>query len=726
MKANSKNAVKARISAKANPSTPNSTANLAQKSAKIISAEQNYLQSKAKLYMLKCFVELDCFTRFITKCSYNYDEIAEFLGFYHLCDSKETYQADRKLIKAKVLDLCENALCALQKSQKQGKFGRHKVLEENLSLLQETLHLNSVEFALLELIVIAEEVPAFKDFLETYEKIGRREVALVISQILGCSCKDMLVALHNDSILMKMQIISPRNHSLETALSFNDSDFIDILLSEYGDKNALTRNFATPCGKTTLTKDDYAYIKELDLLLSYLKQALMRKKSGVNILLYGAPGTGKTEFAKLLAQSVNAKLNKVKTSDEDGDATDGVHRLNSYLLAQKFLEPSENILLYDEVEDILNSSIHEKRLKHKAFLNESLENNAVATIWISNDIYRVDRAIIRRFDFVLEAKVPKDEIREQILHKICGDKLDEKAYKFAKKARNLAPAVIKRAYDISSVVEGDFSANFTTLIKNTLKAQEGRRLQWGKKKKTKAQKIELPQSYSAEFINAGVDVEALASGIVVNANARICLYGLSGTGKSAYARYIAQKLERPCIVKSASDLKSCWLGESEKNIAKAFKEAKKKKAVLVFDEVDSFLRDRNGAVRSWEVSEVNEMLVQMEKFDGIFIATTNLMDGLDKAALRRFDLKLEFKALNEEQRVRLFERECELLPLFCEANAKARVARLECLTPGDFAAVKRQHKFTPLKSAEDFYERLCEEVRVKDLKRENSKAGFFA
>lgn len=725
MKANNKNAAKARTSAKANPSTPNSTANLAQKSAKIISAEQNYLQSKAKLYMLKCFVELDCFTRFITKCSYNYDEIAEFLGFYHLCDSKETYQADRKLIKAKVLDFCENALCTLQKSQKQGKFGRHKVLEENLSLLQETLHLNSVEFALLELIVIVEEVPAFKDFLETYEKIGRREVALVISQILGCSCKDMLVAMHNDSILMKMQIISSRNHSLETALSFNDSDFIDILLSEYGDKNALTRNFATPCGKTTLTKDDYAYIKELDLLLSYLKQALMRKKSGVNILLYGAPGTGKTEFAKLLAQNVNAKLHKVKTSDEDGDATDGVHRLNSYLLAQKFLEPSENILLYDEVEDILNSSIHEKRLKHKAFLNESLENNAVATIWISNDIYRVDRAIIRRFDFVLEAKVPKDEIREQILHKICGDKLDEKAYKFAKKARNLAPAVIKRAYDISSVVEGDFSANFTTLIKNTLKAQEGRHLQWGKKKKTKAQKIELPQSYSAEFINAGVDVEALASGIVVNANARICLYGLSGTGKSAYARYIAQKLERPCIVKSASDLKSCWLGESEKNIAKAFKEAKKKKAVLVFDEVDSFLRDRNGAVRSWEVSEVNEMLVQMEKFDGIFIATTNLMDGLDKAALRRFDLKLEFKALNEEQRVRLFERECELLHLPCEADTKAQIARLECLTPGDFAAVKRQHKFTPLKSAEDFYERLCEEVRVKDLKRENAKAGFF-
>ena len=543
--------------------------------------------------------------------------------------------------------------------------------------------------------------------------------------MIECSYKETAAALHKEGILKKMSIIETRlRGDLHSMLRFDDSDFIDILFSEYGCKDTLTRNFATPCGQSALSKSDYTYIKEFDLVQNYLKQALAQKKSGVNILLYGKPGTGKTEFAKLIAQSVGAKLHKVKSSDDEGEATDGTQRLNSYLLAQQFLEPSCNILLYDEVEDILSSSKRERRLYNKAFLNESLENNAVATIWITNNITSIDNAIIRRFDFVLEAKVAKKETREQILRKICGDKLDKKAFDFAKKAKNLAPAVIKKAYDISVALDGDFSANFITLIKNTLKAQESKH-KWGKKK-SKTEQIELPQSYSLEFINANADVESIASGIVQNANARICFYGLSGTGKSAYARYIAKKLNRPCLVKSASDLKSCWLGESEKNIAKAFKEAQRKGAVLVFDEVDSFLQDRSSAVRSWEISEVNEMLVQMEKFEGVFIATTNLMDGLDKACLRRFDLKLEFKALDESQRIRLFEKECELLNLPCQKDAKAQIAKLECLAPGDFAAVKRQHKFSPLQNAKDFYERLCEEVKVKDLKRENTKAGFFA
>lgn len=137
------------------------------------------------------------------------------------------------------------------------------------------------------------------------------------------------------------------------------------------------------------------------------------------------------------------------------------------------------------------------------------------------------------------------------------------------------------------------------------------------------------------------------------------------------------------------------------------------------------MRDRNTAVRGFEASKVNEMLTQMEKFDGIFIATTNLMDMLDKAALRRFDLKLEFKALNPKQRVKLFKKECELLKLV-DSGESAKISRLEFLSAGDFAAVKRQMKFAPIKNANDFYERLCKEVQVKDLQGLNSRAGFIA
>lgn len=683
----------------------------------LIKEQRSYLENKAKLYMLRCLVDERNTFYFISHSDYQYESIAEFIGFNAVCKSKD--KQDKNKYKQDIRQFCLNELKNLQKS----KLGQHKVLEHNLNLLQKSLNLNPIEVVFVELVVLREEVIAFGNFIEAYENFGYRENTLMISQMLDCDFRDVAMALHKDSVLRKMGILD----SYRNRYSFEDRSFLDILLSEYGDKSSFVKNFVTACDKTTLSKSDYAYIKEFDLLTQYLKTALSKQKSGVNILIYGVAGTGKTELAKLLAQSVNAKLHKVKTANDE-EVEDGIGRISSYLFAQKFLEPSENIVLYDEVEDILNSDKAEKRLKNKAFLNEILETNAVATIWITNNIYSIDNAIIRRFDFVLEAKIPKKSIKEQILFKICGDKLDKKAFKFALKAPNLAPAVIKRACEVSLMLKGDFSSHFTTLIKNTLKAQGRSDFSLFKSKKKKSKKgknTELPQSYSLEFVNTNCDLKSVVKGIKANENARICLYGVSGTGKSAFAKYLAKELKRPCIIKSVSDLESCYVGSTEKNIAKAFKEAKKQKAVLVFDEVDSFLRDRNTAVRGFEASKVNEMLTQMEKFDGIFIATTNLMDMLDKAALRRFDLKLEFKALNPKQRVKLFKKECKLLKLV-DSGESAKISRLEFLSAGDFAAVKRQMKFAPIKNANDFYERLCKEVQVKDLQGLNSRAGFIA
>ena len=79
--------------------------------------------------------------------------------------------------------------------------------------------------------------------------------------------------------------------------------------------------------------------------------------------------------------------------------------------------------------------------------------------------------------------------------------------------------------------------------------------------------------------------------------------------------------------------------------------------VLLLDEVDSFLSERTQARHSWERTQANELLQQMERYPGIFIAATNLMSGIDTTALRRFDFKLNFRALTPAQRLRLFARE---------------------------------------------------------------------
>ena len=186
-------------------------------------------------------------------------------------------------------------------------------------------------------------------------------------------------------------------------------------------------------------------------------------------------------------------------------------------------------------------------------------------------------------------------------------------------------------------------------------------------------------------------------------------------------------MDVPLVVKRASDLMSKWVGENEKNIARAFKQAEEDGALLLIDEVDTFLQDRRGSRASWEVSLVNEMLTQMESFSGVFIASTNLMDGLDQAALRRFDLKVKFDFLKPAQACELLHRHCKSLAVSPpQPHELARLARLSKLTPGDFAAVARQARFRPITSCDNMVAALEAECAVKEgAQRTKTVMGFL-
>ncbi|MCK5881917.1 MAG: AAA family ATPase, partial [Sinobacterium sp.] len=224
-----------------------------------------------------------------------------------------------------------------------------------------------------------------------------------------------------------------------------------------------------------------------------------------------------------------------------------------------------------------------------------------------------------------------------------------------------------------------------------------------------------PSFYSLDYINSSVDVAAVVSGIKLHGSARVCFYGPPGTGKTALGAHIAKSLGKELLLKKASDLLGMYVGETEKNIASAFEEAGRSGCVLMFDEVDSFLQDRRNAKQSWQVSQVNEMLTQMESFDGVFIASTNLMEHLDQAALRRFDMKLKLGYLLPGQLKLIFNAVCDELKLEPASQTTLKqLAQLVQIAPGDFAAIIRQGKFNPIINAEGLYERLCEEQAIKE------------
>ena len=105
----------------------------------------------------------------------------------------------------------------------------------------------------------------------------------------------------------------------------------------------------------------------------------------------------------------------------------------------------------------------------------------------------------------------------------------------------------------------------------------------------------------------------------------------------------------------------------------------------------------------------------MESYSGIFIASTNLMSNLDQAALRRFDLKVEFDYLKHDQASNLLLRHCELLrvPIPTESDQR-ELSRLMTLTPGDFSAVIRQHRFHSMANASELVAALTKECAIKE------------
>jgi SpoVK/Ycf46/Vps4 family AAA+-type ATPase len=205
-------------------------------------------------------------------------------------------------------------------------------------------------------------------------------------------------------------------------------------------------------------------------------------------------------------------------------------------------------------------------------------------------------------------------------------------------------------------------------------------------------------SYSLEYLNTSgrFSPPQILQSLRRRPKGSMLLYGPPGTGKTQFTEYLASELNLPLVSKSASALLSKWLGDSEKNIAAAFEEAAAEDAILFFDEGDSFLRSRERALHSWEVTQTNELLQRMERFDGIVIVATNLFRDLDTAALRRFTFKIEFRELDLSQRWRMFVAEAGLTNTAATLNAatreswEQRLLFMKYLTPGDFATVKRQ------------------------------------
>lgn len=598
--------------------------------------------------------------------------------------------------------------------------------------LGKALRFNEAETSVLQLALYSDASLELRRCLNLVGEVDDMGMSRLLEGILSVDHNEARSALHRDNPLRMMDSneVNFCNRPPVDFLRFTRR--VSAVLKRAGcTADEVLSVFFRPSPPAKLSLDDFREAgPAVELMIRYLEKVIAEGRPGVNILLHGKPGTGKTELVRAAAKAFNATLQEVPSVDEDRDPLPAWRRLTTYCAAQESMrERPGTCILFDEVEDIFphirmpggfHNGLHAgPGDRNKGWLTQVLETNPRPTLWVSNAIEQMDPAFIRRFDMVVELTGPDRKTRDRLVGELFQElPISDSSLARIKEQSHFAPGHLERLANVLKVL-------------SPKDAEEGSRMLDQLSRQTlQALNITPPSQqagllpYRPDCVNTDCELEALAHALLELPSARICLYGPPGTGKTEWARQLSTQLGKPLLVKRASDLLGKYVGETEKSIREAFDEAARSGAVLLMDEADSLLRSREGARAGWEASMVNEMLTAMESYHGVFVASTNLIDSLDAASARRFDFKVKFNELTLSQAQSLFTDLLVALGRDVQAGPLPW-GRLKGVTPGDFANVYRQARlFRTKHNAASLQELLAKEVAFRSGKTGGSRIGF--
>lgn len=468
-----------------------------------------------------------------------------------------------------------------------------------------------------------------------------------------------------------------------------------------------------------------------------LASRLLTNETSMNLLFYGAPGAGKTQFARSLVHSLNLKplifKNELEIEEKDSE-NKALCKLNSLLS----LYNKDTVIIIDEAEGVLKTqgSIFGMSfsLPQKGIVNKMLEESTNKVIWILNYTHELDESTRRRFTYAIKfnemSKNMLMSIADSKLNKIkMSSKLHTELVDLCGKYHVTGASVDNMVKTISGM---DLSSSNEKQVVNDVKKvlESNSTLIFGKKK----MREKVKPAYDLSILNTSMPAQNIID-MVSNAQSyaeehekedngiRMLFYGLSGTGKTELARYIAETLGKKIILKRPSDILGKYVGENEENIRKAFEQAEASGDILLFDEADTFFADRTTLDKSWERSTVNEFLTQMEEFTGILICTTNLRQIMDPAMQRRFHILTEFNPLDSSGIKILLKRYFKKFDF--NQDLINQISKYDTVTPGDFGQLTGKIRFMSKDSlsSEKIINELC---KIQEEKETNNRCIGFA
>lgn len=485
-------------------------------------------------------------------------------------------------------------------------------------------------------------------------------------------------------------------------------------------------------------------IDQIGPACSILESALSKSETGVNILVHGLKNSGKSCLARAMAADCASEYREVCESPF-GPISDELSRfapIIGHLVAQR-KSSDRNLIVINDFDAILKAALNEDgNSQHQTFLGchfgqkhedfrhvceqwieNLLSGNKSPTIWVMRDASGLSELMLSYFSWRIalprlpvEKSIPQfgndmpEDVRNSVLSTCVQGDLWGPTF-LRTTAKTLGLLDVKDMEAAQDLVARSVRSIKSVVGADSIGVTAGR----------------FNNGFSESFTNikGGLSIDRIASSIKRIPSQSICLYGPPGTGKTEFAAQLAKAVGRPLLQKRCSDVFDKYIGETEKLARAMFVEASSKNAVLFLDEADAMLSNRMATDHHHIRSTTNEILTSMERFNGLFICATNLMEQMDPAALRRFSLKIGFEYLTHEQRWLLFCRDTGMpADDHQTGNYWVRLASLKQLTPGDYSTVRKQAVLFEETSPEFFMVKLEEEHKLKTGRSGLATIGF--
>ena len=598
------------------------------------------------------------------------------------------------------------------------------IFEKRLRILNETLTLDKVSQDVLTLAFAISKDSLMDDLsdcvMETLK--GRHSSSNFLDRVIS-----ILTGHSRDSILNSLS--KPRG-LIELGILDEDGDLppdVKNFLSGIGSGNFL-ENYAKIDSKKALPLERFDCEKESKLICDLIKS--YKGNRSLNFLFYGMEGTGKTELARSIAAKTNRTLYEVGAEFKNNQGIFGkqTHREGAISYRVRALKISEiclrekNVLLVaDEADLILNGF-------EKGILNKFLETLRLPIIWITNNINSIERSTMRRFQYSVSFDLGNQNIRKKLWDSVVEKHKAEHIFSQERRKK------LADKYEISTGGIELAVQNEVALSESGMHREIGEDILENHVEllglKTNKQTLSRAPKYDVSVLNIPHLDEILHSAKCYSeqlkskqteGNMTMLLYGPPGTGKTEFARFLARECGLSFREISYGQISSMWVGETEKNLAEAFKQANEAGELLFIDEADSLIADRKGAVRSWEVTQTNEFLVQLESAKCMVVCSTNFQGHLDIASNRRFHFHLQFGYLKREGILKMAE---NFFPDLTDENWET-LTKMDAVAPGDFYAVYKRLQWLP--KEEQTVQRVMQElVKAVTAKEPHSgrKLGF--